>query len=164
MEAHIESHLPLITHRVVFSPQTPAPLPIISQRIDFPHFTTNHERSPSPDALWRVTPHRTVKFSKLVDSDMDIDSLSDLTDLSDVESVGGRMEVGKTNLLDLKGVGERKEAGKTKTPGNEDDNCIIKKPDGEVGRSKRSGGYRLQDVLKWNDDIFKAVQVRCFDQ
>ena len=139
MDAQIEGHLPLITHRITFAPKAFGPLPVTA-RMEFPAITVSHRDftpplslDPGPDTGSRrgATPRREKTPSgqqgreNSVMFDDDIRHLSPLTDNSEDDGVQSEK---------------------------------IMKPRGGSGRPGGKG-YNLQTELGWNDRTYESVVV-----
>lgn len=132
MEAPIKKYLPIISSRIDFGLNSFIKPPTISARIDFANrLRTGDTPVTSSESILPLPPTE-EPIKEAPGAEMDIDRLSDFSDLSDISDDEGG-------------------------PGVPDE-PKIKKPPGEVGRP-HSGGYNLQNVLSWDDKLYKQVVV-----
>lgn len=146
MDAQIESHLPLISHRITFAPKAFPPPAVITARMEFPAITISHREltpplTPDPKTASKDggtprqenTPNRqNGRKNSAMSDDNDIGRLSPLTENSE---------------------GENSDYGAQ--------NRKIKKPRGGPGRPGGKG-YTLQTELGWSDQTYERVVVSKF--
>jgi hypothetical protein len=171
MDAQIENHLPLITHRIVFAAKVFLPPPTITSRMEFPSINVEQrDDSPAPeDKHLRAsisgrartpTPRRTGTAREVTnpkwarplenintvvafDQDEDLSSLSPLSEKSDYDI---------DEYEETSAIRADREVRPVRGEG------MIPKPKGEVGRPG-AGGYTLFKALDWNQKTYDNIHV-----
>jgi len=110
------------------------------KRASTPKATTKRASTPRASAVARRPPQH-IKTAVTFDENMDLDSLSPLTDDEDTE---GLEKIGASEAED-EGDGDVNEG-------------LILKPKGEVGRPGL-GGYNLIKALDWSQKMYESVYV-----
>ena len=169
MNYQLELYQPLISRRIEFAPKCLLAAPMVSRRMDFGmRKLKNRPREKTPDqsisselflplpsARSRsqtpgLPPAPASRFSPYPHS-----------------SAGNRQQSTRSNKSPESGqngvrfeIEEDEEDSQDEIEIGEDDDGEgkISKPPGEPGRP-RSGGYKLEDVLGWNEATFEAVRV-----
>jgi hypothetical protein len=146
MDAQIESHLPLISHRITFAPKAFPPPAVITARMEFPAITISHREltpllTPDPKTASKhggtprpenISNRQNGRENSVMFDDDVIRDLSPLTEDSEEE-------------ISDHGAQNRK----------------IKKPRGGPGRPGGKG-YTLQTELGWSDQTYERVVVSKF--
>ncbi|PPQ82084.1 hypothetical protein CVT25_014355 [Psilocybe cyanescens] len=183
MDAQIETHLPLITARLIFAPKVFHPPPTITPRMEFPSIILEErEHSPTPDIRRATTPvqrattpvrRATTPVQRATTPVRRATTPPKRVRISEAPSKGvqrgaspGHSTIGDAIEVEfimsdddeIMGDDDDEEASEDEEATGSEGirKGLIPKPKGDVSRPGR-GGYNLSKALGWNQKTYDSV-------